>query len=62
MCTIDWTRYVDAQMQWAEILMLRADEIPGYEAGTLRAKSAAILADVSRLLGRNLSASLVGHC
>lgn len=46
MCTIDWTRYVGAQMKWAEILLTRADEIPGYEARVLRAKGAEILADV----------------
>ena len=55
MCTIDWTRYVDAQMQWAAILFTRADEIPGYEAGALRSKGVAILADVSRLVGRGMS-------
>ena len=56
MCTIDWTRYVGAQMQWAEILLSRADEIPGYEARVLRAKGAEILADVSRLVGRDVRA------
>ena len=58
MCTIDWTRYVGAQMKWAEILLARADEIPGYEARALRAKGAEILADVSRIVGRNVRSSL----
>jgi hypothetical protein len=57
MCTIDWTRYAAAQMEWAEVLLARADEIPGYEARALRAKSAEILAEVSRLVGRNVSRS-----
>ncbi len=57
MLTIDWTRYVGAQMEWAETLSRRANEIPGYDAELLRAKSAGILADVSRLVGREVSAS-----
>ena len=55
MCTIDWTRYVGEQMKWAEVLLTRADEIPGYEAHNLRAKGAEVLADVSRLVGRGVS-------
>jgi len=62
MCTIDWTRYVGAQMQWAEILFTRADEIRGYEAASLRAKGIEVLADVSRLVGRDLGHSLVRPC
>ncbi|MCD6073744.1 MAG: hypothetical protein K0Q70_627 [Rhodospirillales bacterium] len=58
MCTIDWTRYVGAQMKWAEILLTRADEIPGYDARALRAKGAEILADVSRIVGRNVRSCL----
>lgn len=58
MCTIDWTRYVGTQMKWAEILLTRADEIPGYEARALRAKGAEILADVSRLVGRDVRSYL----
>lgn len=58
MCTIDWTRYVGTQMKWAEILLTRADEIPGYEARALRAKGAEILADVSRLVGRDVRSHL----
>ena len=58
MCTIDWTRYVGAQMKWAEILITRADEIPGYRGGELRAKGIAVLADVSRLIGRDLGGNL----
>jgi hypothetical protein len=56
MLTIDWTRYVGAQMQWAEALTRRADEIPGYDADSLRTKSAGIMADVSRLVGREVAA------
>lgn len=55
MFTIDWTRYVGTQMKWAEVLLTRADEIPGYEARVLRAKGAETLADVSRLVGKNVS-------
>jgi len=58
MCTIDWTRYVGVQMKWAEVLLNRADEIPGYEASALRAKSAEILADVSRIIGRDVRSHL----
>ena len=58
MCTVDWTRYVGAQMKWAEILFTRADEIRGYEASALRAKGVEILADVSRLIGRDLGGNL----
>jgi hypothetical protein len=45
-------------MKWAEILLTRADEIPGYEARALRAKGAEILADVSRIVGRNVRSCL----
>jgi hypothetical protein len=57
MLTIDWTRYVGAQMEWAETLTRRAEEIPGYDAEQLRAKSAGIMADVSRKVGREVSTS-----
>jgi len=45
-------------MKWAEVLLNRADEIPGYEASALRAKSAEILADVSRIIGRDVRSHL----
>ncbi len=56
MCTIDYTRYIHTQMDWAVVLITRADEIPGYEAGALRAKGFEVLADISRLIGRGLPA------
>jgi hypothetical protein len=60
MLTIDWSRYVGAQMEWAETLLRRANEIPGYDAASLRAKSAGIVADVSRLVGHEIAA-IKGH-
>jgi hypothetical protein len=58
MCTIDWTRYVGAQMAWAKVLLTRADEIRGYEANALRAKGCEVLADVSRIVGRDLTSRI----
>ncbi len=55
MCKFDWTSYVGEQIKWAETLILRADEIQGDESDLLRSKSAAILADVSRIVGEGLS-------
>jgi hypothetical protein len=49
-------------MKWAEVLFMRADEIRGYEASALRAKGVEILADVSRLIGRDLSSNLTRPC
>jgi hypothetical protein len=49
-------------MKWAEILFTRADEIRGYDARVLRAKGVEILADVSRLVGRDLGSSLTRPC
>lgn len=55
MCTIDYTRYIHNQMDWAVALITRADEIPGYEADALRAKGFEVLADISRIIGRGLT-------
>ena len=57
MCTFDWTSYVGEQIKWAEALIIQADNIQGDEANILRAKSATILADVSRLVGEGLTGS-----
>ena len=55
-CTIDYARYIHNQMDWAIALITRAEEIPGYEAGALRAKGFEVLADISRIIGRDLTA------
>ena len=54
MWKVNWTRYVGEQIKWAEALIAKADDIPGYESDVLRAKSADILADISRLVGEGL--------
>ena len=55
MWKFNWSSYVGEQIKWADALILKADDIQGYESEILRAKSAAILADVSRLVGEGLS-------
>ena len=55
MWKFNWTSYVGEQIKWAEALISKADNIHGYDAEVLRAKSAAILADISRLVGEGLS-------
>ena len=55
MWKFNWASYVGEQIKWAEALISKADDIQGYESDMLRAKSVAILADVSRLVGEGLS-------
>jgi len=50
MWKIDWTRYVDGQLAWAQALEEKADQIPGYESEQLRQISAEILNDVHKLI------------
>ncbi|MAF49255.1 MAG: hypothetical protein QGH73_05060 [Rhodospirillales bacterium] len=55
MWKFDWTHYVAEQIKWAEILITKADDIPGYESTKLRDKGGEVLAHVSRLIGENLT-------
>ncbi len=55
MWKFDWTRYVGEQIKWAEALIVKADEIPGYESDALREKAAQTLADVKRLVEEECS-------
>ena len=55
MWKFNWTRYVGEQIKWAEILITKADEIRGYDSQALRNKGVEILADVSRLVGEDMT-------
>jgi hypothetical protein len=55
MWKLDWTHYVSEQIKWAEILITKADDIPGYESAKLRDRGSEILSRVSRMIGEELT-------
>lgn len=55
MWKFDWTQYVGEQIKWAEALITKADEIPGYESDLLREKAAQTLTEISQLLEKEYS-------
>ena len=50
-----WSHYVSEQIKWAEILITKADDIPGYEAAKLRDRGTEVLSRVSRMIGEDLT-------
>ena len=55
MWKFDWSHYVSEQIKWAEILITKADDIPGYEAAKLRDRGTEVLSRVSRMIGEDLT-------
>lgn len=55
MVSLQWGRYIEAQLHGAQVLLDRADEILGSDPAALRAKAAAMLADGARKLGWELA-------
>ena len=55
MWKFDWSYYVSEQIKWAEILITKADDIPGYEAAKLRDRGTEVLSRVSRMIGEDLT-------
>ena len=51
----DWPHYVSEQIKWAEILITKADDIPGYESAKLRQRGSEILCPVSRMIDEDLT-------
>ena len=52
---LDWSHYVSEQIKWAEILITKAHEIPGYESSNLRDRGGEISSRASRMIGEDLT-------
>lgn len=55
MWKFDWSHYVSEQIKWAEILITKADDIPGYESAKLHDHGTEILSRVSHMIGEDLT-------